>query len=161
MEAFFRWLSNTGVGAAVRENDSLFPWTESLHVLALTIVVGSIAIVDLRLLGIASGKRPISKLMKDVLPVTWVGFIGALITGLIMFISHAVTYVGNTFFQMKMLALVLVGVNVVVFHGMTVRSLAQWDTAEKVPMPVRVAGATSLLLWTCVIVFGRWIGFTT
>lgn len=159
MEAFFEWLNGTGLATAVRESEMLFPWTESLHVLALTIVVGSIAIVDLRLLGIASGKRPISKLMKDVLPITWVAFVGALITGLVMFISQAPTYAANFFFQIKMVMLVLVGINVLVFHGMTVRSLAQWDTAKNVPMPVRVAGATSLLLWTCVIVFGRWIGF--
>jgi uncharacterized membrane protein len=98
--------------------------------------------------------------MKDVLPITRAAFIGALVTGLVMFISQASTYAGNFFFQIKMLMLVLVGINVLVFHGMTVRSMAQWDTAEKVPTPVRVAGATSLLLWTCVIVFGRWIGFT-
>lgn len=159
MEAFFEWLSNTGLATAVRESGSLFPWTESLHVLALTIVVGSIAIVDLRLLGIASGKRPISVLMKDVLPITWVAFIGALITGLLLFSSQATTYAGNLFFQLKMIMLVLVGINVVVFHGMTVRSVAQWDVAASVPTAVRIAGATSLVLWTLVIVFGRWIGF--
>lgn len=159
MGAFFEWLSNTGLATAVRESEMLFPWTESLHVLALTIVVGSIAIVDLRLLGIASGKRPISKLMKDVLPITWVSFVGALITGLVMFISQATTYAENFFFQIKIVLLVLVGINVLVFHGMTVRSVAQWDTAGKVPVSARVAGATSLLLWTGIVVFGRWIGF--
>lgn len=160
MEAFFEWLSNTGLGTAVRENEMLFPWTESLHVLALTIVVGSIAIVDLRLLGIASGKRPISKLMQDVLPITWISFIGALITGFTLFTSQAPTYAGNFFFQMKMVMLVLVGINVAVFHGMTVRSVDQWDVVADVPTAARVAGATSLALWTLVIVFGRWIGFT-
>ena len=63
--------------------------------LALTLVVGSIAIVDLRLLGVASRGRPITKLMRDVLPITWIAFLGAMITGLMLFISQANIYMGN------------------------------------------------------------------
>jgi hypothetical protein len=159
MDNFFEWLSNTALATAVRENAMLFPWIESLHVLALTVVVGSIAIVDLRLLGLASRTRPVTRLMKDVLPVTWIAFVGALLTGSILFSSQAPTYVGNVFFQVKMLLLVLVGINVLVFHTMTVRSVAQWDDAAGVPTAARVAGAASLVLWTAVVVCGRWIGF--
>ena len=160
MEAFFEWLSDTGLATAVRENEMLFPWLESVHVLALTVVVGSIAIVDLRLLGIASRKRPISVLMKEILPITWVAFAVALFTGAMMFISQASTYAGNFYFQVKMALLTLAGINVLVFHTLTARSVAQWDRTEVVPTAVRAAGISSLLLWTGVVVFGRWIGFT-
>lgn len=159
MYSFIEWLNDSSLATVVRESDALFPWLESVHVLALALVVGSIAIVDLRLLGVASRNRRISVLMKDVLPITWVAFIVALITGIALFASQATSYTGNVFFQLKMGLLVLLGLNVAVFHFMTARSVAQWDAAASVPGGVKFAGAASLLMWSCVVVLGRWIGF--
>ena len=154
------WLGETSLAVAVRENEMLFPWTESIHVLALTIVVGSIAIVDLRLLGLTSQNRPVSRLMNDVLPITWIAFAVALVTGLMMFISQANIYLRNFYFIGKMALLLAAGVNVAVFHGLTARNVAQWDATGIVPPGARAAGAMSLLLWTVIVIFGRWIGFT-
>jgi hypothetical protein len=154
------WLGDTSLAGAVRENEMLFPWTESIHVLALTIVVGSIAIVDLRLLGLASRGRSVAKLMQDVLPITWVAFLGALITGVMMFISQATTYIENFYFLGKMVLLVAAGINVLVFHTVTARSAAQWDVTGTIPTGAKAAGAASLTLWTLIVVFGRWIGFS-
>ena len=86
MDALLRWLYESAPGVAIRENDSLFPWIESFHVLAITLVVGSIAIVDLRLIGMSSLDRALTRLTKEVLPVTWIAFCGAVITGLLLFI---------------------------------------------------------------------------
>jgi hypothetical protein len=154
------WLGDTSLAGAVRENEMLFPWTESIHVLALTIVVGSIAIVDLRLLGVASRGRPVTKLMQDVLPITWVAFLGALISGLMMFISQATVYMDNFYFKAKMVLMMAAGVNVLVFHTVTARSAVQWDAEGTIPMGAKAAGAASLTLWTLIVVFGRWIGFS-
>jgi hypothetical protein len=154
------WLGDTSLAGAVRENEMLFPWTESIHVLALTIVMGSIAIVDLRLLGLASRGRPVTKLMQDVLPITWIAFLGALITGLMMFISQASSYMENFYFKAKMVLLLAAGINVLVFHTVTARSAAQWDVADTIPAGAKAAGAASLTLWTLIVVFGRWIGFS-
>lgn len=159
-ERILDWLGATSLAGTVRENEMLFPWTESIHVLALAVVVGSIAIVDLRLLGLASRNRPVTRLMKDVLPITWWAFAGALMTGLTMFISQPGIYVSNFFFKAKMALLLVAGLNVLVFHNLTVRSVAQWDAANVIPAGARVAGATSLLLWTLIVIFGRWIGFS-
>ena len=65
------WLQTTTVATAISENEILFPWIESVHVLAIVLVVGTISIVDLRLLGVASRDRTVSRLMADVLPFTW------------------------------------------------------------------------------------------
>ncbi len=73
----------------------LFPWIEVVHVLAITIVFGSILLVDLRLAGLAARDYPISKLSKAVVPVTWIAFIIAAITGSLLFLSNPITYYGN------------------------------------------------------------------
>lgn len=159
-DRILEWLDATSLAVAVRENDILFPLTESIHVLALTLVVGSIAIVDLRLLGMASRGRPVTGLMRDVLPITWIAFLGALLTGLTLFISQAPSYMDNFYFKTKMVLLMVAGINVLVFHTVTARSAAQWDAAGIVPAGAKAAGAASLILWTLIVIFGRWIGFT-
>jgi hypothetical protein len=84
------WLQATSVATTISENEIIFPWIESVHVLAIVLVVGTISIVDLRLLGIASLDRPVRRLMSDVLPFTWGAFAVAATTGSLMFCSDAV-----------------------------------------------------------------------
>jgi hypothetical protein len=160
LESFFQWVYDLPIAEHIRANELAFPWLESVHVLAITLVLGSIAVADLRLLGLASVKRPVSQLLHEVLPVTWVAFAVALITGGLMFTSNAVEYVHNTPFQFKMLLLVLAGLNMLVFQLVTFRGVGGWDEAARTPAGARFAGAFSLLCWIGVVAFGRWIGFT-
>src|SRR6267154_3654969 len=116
LEEFLHWLEATPVARAISENEVLFPWIESVHVLAIVLVVGTISIVDLRLLGIASLDRTVRRLMGDVLPLTWSAFAIAAITGSLLFASDAVNYGHNFFFRGKLILLVLAGLNMAIFH---------------------------------------------
>jgi hypothetical protein len=159
LEQFCEWLQETGLGIAVRESEFLFPWFESLHVLMIALVVGSIAVVDVRLLNWGLRDRPISRLMAEVLPLTRLAFLGALITGFVLFVSQATSYLHNTPFQVKMLLLLVALINIGFFHLVTARSIARWDTDGVPPTRVQLAGGTSLVLWIGIVGFGRWIGF--
>jgi hypothetical protein len=161
LENLFRWLNDTSLAETVRANPLMFPWLESVHVLAITLVVGSIAAVDLRLLGLASRSQPITKLVRDILPLTWISFVVAVLTGTTLFMSNAVDYAHNVSMQLKMLLLVIAGLNMLVFHFVTYRSVGAWADAARAPLPVRLAGAASLVLWIGVVVSGRWIGFVS
>ena len=160
IEAFCQWLHDTAWAETVRANELLFPSFESLHVLAITLVLGSIAVVDLRLLGFTSRNRPVTQLIREVLPVTWVAFAVAVLTGGTLFASNAVEYVHNRPFQMKMLLMLLAGLNMLVFHFITYRGIGKWDQAIRPPPTARAAGAISITLWLGIVAFGRWIGFT-
>jgi hypothetical protein len=160
MEGFFQWVYDLPIADHIRSNELAFPWLESVHVLAITLVLGSIAVADLRLLGLASVKRPVSQLLHEVLPVTWVAFGVALITGLLMFTSNAVEYSHNKPFIFKMIMLVLAGLNMLVFQLVTFRTVGTWNDAARTPPGARFAGAASLVCWIAVVAFGRWIGFT-
>lgn len=151
-DELLRTIEATGVATAIRENESFFPWIEALHVLAITLVVGSISIVDLRLVGLASRERSIAVLARDVLPWTWTAFALAVISGALLFSSNAFTYAHNAWFQAKFAFLVLAGVNMSVFH-LLVGSKVEGRGA-------RIAGTISLLVWVCVVLCGRWTGFT-
>src|SRR6185369_617556 len=158
LDPLFQWLYATAAGEVIRENESLFPWLEAIHVLAITLVVGSIAIVDLRLIGVSSLDRTVTRLTKDVLPLTWIAFAVALLTGVLMFISNAVNYAHNFYFQIKILLLVLAGANMLFFHFVSGRDVAVWgNSIGTTPARARLAGGASLLLWIGVVAFGRWI----
>jgi hypothetical protein len=159
LNPLFHWLQDTAIATAIRENEILFPWIETVHVLAIVLVVGSISIVDLRLLGWASRDRPVSQVLRDVLPLTWGAFGVAAIAGGLLFSSKAVDYAHNFFFQGKMVLMALAGVNMVIFHTFGGRDVARWSHAEP-PLTARIAGSASLILWIAVVAFGRWIGFT-
>ena len=153
-------LEATPWGTAVRENTWLFPTIESIHVLALVLVVGSIMVVDLRLLNLASRQRSVQELTDEVLPWTWTAFAVALITGSLLFSSSAMRYTGIWQFDAKMCMLVLAAVNMGIFHLGAFRSVAQWDRAPShPPLAAKLAGGISLTIWVIVIALGRWIGF--
>src|SRR5580698_4075270 len=134
-------LEATPVATAVRENTWLFPTIESIHVLSLVLVVGSIMVVDLRLLNLASRQRSVKELTDDVLPWTWTAFVSAGITGTLLFSSSAVRYSGIWQFETKMCMLLLAAINMGIFHLGAFRSVAQWDRPPaRPPLAARVAG---------------------
>lgn len=158
---FFTWLQNTPVGTAVRVSDWMFPTFESIHVVFLTTVFGSILLLDLRLTGLAFNGRKVSDVTKDVMMWTWVGFIGAAITGSLLFSSAAVKYYEDWATRGKFTCMGLAGINMLVYELLTHPSIAKWDGDRVPPARVRLAGFISMTLWIGVVVFGRWIGFST
>ena len=128
--------------------------------MALATVYGSIVMVDLRMLGLASRDLRLSTLTNEVLPWTWTAFIIAALSGSLLFISRADAYWDNFATRGKFLCMALAGVNMLLYQFGTHRRVAEWDSCVPPPLAVRAAGALSILLWTGAIFFGRWIGFT-
>lgn len=154
------WLQATAVARTIGENDVLFPWIESFHVLAIVLVVGTVTIVDLRLLGVASLDRAAGRLMRDVLPYTWGAFLVAVCTGSLLFSSDATHYARNFFFLGKLVLLAVAGLNMVVFHVVGIGDVERWGATRKTPLAAKIAATVSLLTWIAVVAFGRGIGFT-
>jgi hypothetical protein len=160
LQSFWESLETSSVGTFVAESTWAFPTIESAHVIALVTVVGTIAVMDLRLLGLASTSYPVRAISRDTLRWTWVAFVLAAITGGLLFASNASGYAGNPHFQRKIILLVLAGLNMAVFHLFTWRSIENWDSEVSVPLGAKIAGTFSLLLWVGVVFFGRMVGFT-
>lgn len=160
IDSWLHRLKDTGFATAIRENGSLFPWIESVHVLGVTLVIGTVGIIELRLIGVASLNRSVSRVLKDVLPITWSAFAVSAISGFLLFASNAPTYAYNTFFLTKAALLFLAGLNALGFHTFVERSITRWDSAARTPIPARLSGAFSLVMWIGVVICGRWVGFT-
>lgn len=161
LAAVLQWLEASSLAARIRESLLLFPLLESTHVLALSLVFGTIAVIDLRLLGIASRKRAFTRMASDILKWTWAAFALTVVTGSLMFITNAPVYYHNAYFRTKMLLLLLSGVNMGVFELTARRTIHQWDRNPSAPLFGKTAAALSLAMWIGIIFMGRLTGFTT
>ena len=158
--SFCRWIQHTSVGTAIGQSTWAFPAIETVHLLGMILLVGSIATFDLRLLSLLMRRQSVSQLAGRLLPCAWVGFGVMVVTGTLLFASDAIRKYGpNPVFPIKMLLILLAGVNVLIFHSTVYRGVTKWDDAPVTPLGARLAGCCSLLLWTGVVTAGRWIGF--
>ena len=154
-------LHNSGFSLAVRNSLYLFPLMEAVHVVALTLVFGTILVVDLRMLGVASTGRPYTRVSADMLKWTWAAFALAAFTGALMFVTNARVYFHNGFFRAKFVLMALAGLNMLVFQLTAGRQPVAWDTDPAAPRAAKFAAIASLALWALVIGMGRTVGFTT
>jgi hypothetical protein len=154
-----KWMEHTSVGNAVRNSLWLFPIIETLHLFGIVLLVGSTSALDLRLLGLALRNQPTSQVAARLLPWAWAGFLVQIVTGLLLFSSEATKCYTNIAFRLKMLLILLAGVNAMVFHWTAYRSVGKWDTSASTPLGAKVAGALSILFWFGIVAAGRWIAF--
>jgi hypothetical protein len=159
LEATWLAVENWPLAQFIASSTWAFPTLESIHVIAIATVVGSIAVMDFRLLGVASNGAPVTEVSSDTLRWTWGAFAVAALTGGLLFTSKAANYAANPFFISKMVLIATAGVNMAIFHLVTWRSVGRWDLGA-VPQAGRIAGALSLALWIVAVFLARAIGFT-
>jgi uncharacterized membrane protein len=132
----------------------------TIHLTAMALLVGSISAFDLRLLGLILTRERVSRLAERLLPFTWSAFAIMAITGFLLFGSDPVhKYCPNPSFRIKLVLIVLAGVNMSIFHLTVYRTVHKWDTARSPPLWAKMVGTFSVALWAGVIIAGRWIGF--
>jgi uncharacterized membrane protein len=158
--AFLQSLEASSWGAFIHNKAWAFTTIEVVHVFAVSLLLGTIMIVDLRLLGIAAAKRPFTDLARQVLPFTWTAFVIAVIAGALLFISRATEYAANPVFWTKMALIALAGINMIIFEFITARGAEKWNLDAAPPPAARLAGAISITSWILVIFVGRLIHFT-
>lgn len=153
------WVAATPWSVALHESLYMWPLVESTHVLSLTLFVGTAIVLDLRLLGLALKRVPVSELTGRLLPWTRIGFVVMVATGLLLFYATPVRNYQNIFFRLKMILFLLAGLNVWFFHSRIHERVAEWDLTLPPPRAARVAGLVSLVAWAGVVVAGRFIAY--
>jgi hypothetical protein len=156
---FCQWLAETRGSIALHESLLMYPLVESIHVWALALFIGFATLLDLRLLGLVMPRMRVSMVARRLLPWTVAGFVVMIATGGLLFYAIPVRTYQSVWFRLKIILLVLAGVNVWVFHGGIWRSVAAWDLDPILPRRARLAGAASLLLWASIIFAGRMIAY--
>lgn len=154
-----QWLADTAIGTRIRESDNLFSVIETVHVLGITLVAGTIAIVDLRILGILLTRQSVRAVLQPLIKIAWLGLAVMASSGVLLFWSEADKLYSNPAFRLKMLLLLLAGGNQWAFHRTHDSRMAAWSAPATVPRPAKLAAILSLSLWSGIIVLGRAIAY--
>jgi hypothetical protein len=156
---FCQWLADTSGSIALHESLYMYPLVESTHVLTLCLFLGLAVMFDLRLLGLTLTRVPITEFKRRTSPWMVAGFVVMVITGALLFYAIPVRSYQSLWFRIKVVALILAGLNAYIFHTTIDRKVAEWDLAPTPPRAARRAGAPSLILWAVIVVAGRMIAY--
>lgn len=153
--SFCKWCNSSPWGHGIRDSVWLFPFVEIFHLLALGILGGTILILNLRLLGFRFQSEPVSELAEDVRPWMLGSLAVMLVSGFLLFCTEAVKMYGSPAFRFKMIFLVLALVFTFTIH----RKLVTSDDARFSRLSRALVAVVSLILWACVGLGGRAIGY--
>ena len=155
-------LEASGLGQAMRQWLWLYPAVETVHIVGIGLLFGSIAMLDLRLLGL-SRSIPVRTLARHVLPWTAASFLLIVPSGFLMFTAHATDFIQSPVFALKMSLILAAGLNAALFHAIVFPSVEVWDSEEMrklaPPPSARVSAAVSLAIWISVIACGRLLAY--
>lgn len=154
-----QWIQYSSIGTGIRESVYVFPLIEATHVLGLAISVGTIAVVDLRLIGAALTKQPVTDVLDQLQPWTLWGFVVQFISGAFLFWSEAARLYPSYSYRAKFVFIFLLGVNALLFHTTIYKSVDKWDRDAVTPFRARMAGWIGITFWAAVIFFGRWTAY--
>jgi hypothetical protein len=157
LQSFAAWLETTRLHPVIT-----YPWVwptlEAIHFIGLALLLGAIIPLDLRMLGMAK-QVPLGPLHQLALPWAVTGFTLCLATGSLFIVGQATSYVGNMALYLKLGALLLTGLNVLLFYTTAIsRRVEAVGPGQDAPLPAKMVAATSLFLWFSVITLGRMIG---
>jgi hypothetical protein len=159
LQHFCQILYDSGFGTAIRESENAFSIIESVHVLGVTMLIGTIALLDLRMLGVVLRPLAVTRIARAVFPIAWLGFAIMFVSGFLLFWAEAAKNYTNPAFRIKIILLALVGLNPLIFHTTIYRRVQEWEVQEVSPWRARAAAIASLTLWSGVIVAGRAIAY--
>ena len=152
-------LERTAFGDAVRTTPYLYPMLESVHILGIALLVGSVLAVDLRLLGVGRAAVRVTTASRHLLPLSYAGFVLVLVSGSCMFVAIALSAGSSSAAPWKLGLIALAGINILIFQTGVYRTVRDWDIGVWPPMRARVAGLVSAISWLGVIVSGRMLAY--
>jgi hypothetical protein len=156
---FSDWLSQTPVSITFQSVEWIIPMVQSVHIIAIAIVMSSVVMVDLRLMGVMGRTQSISGLNRRFLPWVWWSLLVLLVTGAVLITAEPRRDLLNPVFQAKMALLVVAMAVTVVFQTTVARNMEIWDRSPQKRTGAWVTAVLSLLVWTAIIGCGRWIAY--
>lgn len=157
--AMWEWLARPAIMAMIVGSTWIYPIAESLHVLGITVFLGLTVILDLRLLGVTLRRVPPSELVRETLPWTAPAGLLSIVTGMVLFVAEPGRFIGNVFFQIKAIALLLAVVTILLFHLAVYPRVHDWDEHSAPPRGARLCAACSLTLWAVLLVASRLVAY--
>jgi hypothetical protein len=162
LDNFIQWLSATWVSVIIQKVFWIIPTVQTVHILAISVVLASMAMFDLRLLGIAGRQHSIVSLSQRFMPWLWCALIVLAASGSVLIVGEPKRALGNPVFLAKMIMLTLAVTLTLAFQVTLKRDLARGN-GDLTPAHLAAAkftGLVSLVLWVGIAVAGRWIAYS-
>jgi hypothetical protein len=156
---FARWLESQQFSIGLHESFYMYNWIETTHVLTLMVSLGTLCIIDLRMLGWCFTSVPASKIAERLNKPMLIGFAIMFVTGIALYTAIPVRTSQSLWFRIKLILIAIAGINAWLFHRHMRASVTSWDSAALPPLRTRAAAGLSLALWSGVIVTGRFIAY--
>ena len=156
--AFLEWLQSTWVGVLVAESLWGYPLFETIHSIGMAMLIGALGLINLRVLGVKP-ELPLLG-MRQLLPLAWLGFTLNAISGSLLFTSDAVYFFSSYTFRIKMVLIVLGGINAALLGRRVFRDAAAASPAGPATAGTKWIAATSIIFWFGAVCAGRLIAYT-
>ena len=156
---FAEAIGATWFSVALHESFYMYGWIESLHVITLTVSLGMLIVIDLRMLGLWLKDVPASKIAERLDRPMLIGFSIMVVTGVLLYVGIPIRTTQSLWFRLKVILLVAAFINAWLFRKHMQASVGTWDAAPVPPRRTRIAAALSLTLWASVVTCGRFIAY--
>lgn len=156
---FAEAIGATWFSVALHESFYMYGWIESLHVITLTVSLGMLIVIDLRMLGLWLKDVPASKIAERLDRPMLIGFAIMVVTGVLLYVGIPIRTTQSLWFRIKVILLVAAFINAWLFRKHMQASVGTWDAAPVPPRRTRIAAALSLTLWASVVTCGRFIAY--
>ncbi len=158
LQHFVDWLSQTPLSQTIQSVSWIIPTVQTIHILAIAGVIGSMVLLDLRVLGIAARTQSLSSVSHRLLPWVWCALIVLLLSGSVLITGEPGRSLVNLIFQVKM-ALVLLAAVLTFFLQRSLNATAATAEAYHAPASAKAIAAISLVVWVTIVFAGRWIAY--
>jgi hypothetical protein len=156
---FATWLSEQSWSIGLHESLYMYNWIETAHVLTLMVSLGTLCIIDLRMLGLAFTTVPASKIAERLDKPMLIGFSVMLITGVLLYSAIPIRTTQSLWFRIKIILLIAAAVNAWLFRRHMQAATHSWDSDPIPPRRTRISAGLSLALWAGVVITGRFIAY--
>ncbi|MEH6581605.1 MAG: DUF6644 family protein [Halioglobus sp.] len=156
---FALWLDASQWSTLLHESYYMYNWIETTHVLSLILSLGTLFLIDLRMLGYVLPQVPATTIARRLQLPMLIGFGLTVMTGLMLFYAIPVRSAQSVWLRIKLLLLIAAAVNAMVFHRRMTLSVDSWDSVSTAPPNIRYGASLSILFWTSIVICGRLIAY--
>ena len=159
LKAFCQMLSDTPLSLMIQSVGWIIPMMQSAHIIAITLVMGSVLMTDMKLLGVVGHGVTVRQMNRRFLPWIWGALVALLLTGTVLTIAEPARELINNVFRLKMLLILVIATATGVFHKFVEARADDWDNDARSRWPARAFALLSIAAWVSIVICGRWIAY--
>jgi len=161
IQGFSDWLASTALSETIQDVTWIIPTVQTIHILAISVVMSSILVVYLRVLGLLGRSQSVAQVMERFLPWVWYTLIVLLITGVTLIIGEPGRSLRNPAFILKMSVLLAVMITTFLFQRPVEQDATYWESTSTRRTVGRLVAGVSLFMWIAIVCAGRMIAYVT